>query len=358
MNIRYTAMMLSVGLITSANSCEPRLVSNAHFELWCGDTPCGWTVDDGEIQRVPTWHEQDFGARMVGPRVTLSQVSNKRVECFSVDAMAHVADDADLVFEVDFLADGTVEHRQPIGSDTWAPTVFKLKPPSWYDRVRFSVIKHGEGEVVLARLSVVGGGQCTADPIPLLDRPYGADCDDSAQCGAGVCSNDYRVAATDDGETCSACAADADCGAQVCGVVVDGGHAPHRACVDVRSKTFAQRCAGDAECADGVCCDGVCSECCGMAGCGVNQACGRRSFAELGKEADLDLFRVMPFQCAPGEGEAAAGARCMHDEDCASGGCGGSGELTQCLWDGRPCTAEEQCVFGCVALGTAGGTCR
>src|SRR5262245_3009110 len=43
------------------------------FDDWCGDHLCHWQVVEGSIQKVPTWHDRDYGVELVGPQVTLTQ---------------------------------------------------------------------------------------------------------------------------------------------------------------------------------------------------------------------------------------------------------------------------------------------
>jgi hypothetical protein len=48
------------------------LGSKSGLLAWCGEELCDWTVEEGSVERVPTWHEQEFGARLDGELTVLS----------------------------------------------------------------------------------------------------------------------------------------------------------------------------------------------------------------------------------------------------------------------------------------------
>ena len=130
------------------DSCGPDLLSDAGFDLWCGKTLCDWEIESGSVEKVPTWHEADAGASLVGADVAISQAnldaSSDTTGCITFSLLADADDGADLTLEMDFLADGTVEWSAPIPADDWEQVSFHVTPPDWWRGVRFRIRKSGD----------------------------------------------------------------------------------------------------------------------------------------------------------------------------------------------------------------------
>lgn len=54
----------------ATDSSTPRLTST--LLSWCDEELCDWTVEAGSVERVPTWHEREFGAELRGELTVLS----------------------------------------------------------------------------------------------------------------------------------------------------------------------------------------------------------------------------------------------------------------------------------------------
>jgi hypothetical protein len=158
------------------------------FDDWCGDHLCHWDLTEGSIQKVPTWHDRDYGVELVGPQVTLTQRPKiKSNPCLEFKVIADIDPAAAVYVELDFRADGTVEYREQLPSARWEPLTFLVSAPTWYDALALNIRKESDGHAVLARIELGLGGGCTGAPIPLNDRPTGASCETADQCASGAC---------------------------------------------------------------------------------------------------------------------------------------------------------------------------
>jgi len=366
--LRALAMVLALPLLM-AGECEAPLVKDSSFDLWCGDTLCAWQVDAGTVAKAPTWHQRDYGVELVGPDTTISQLlpyGSADVSCIHFDLLAKVDASASVTLALDFDDDGVTDATQALSTGAWTPVQYRWVTPTYFQSVRMSIRKSGDGQVILARIQASKATDCPgAPPVGALQRPPGATCESALQCAAGTCrARPLGAELIGDPATprqvCAACAADADCGAGLlCGLAFSPSFPePYPACVAPPAATLGARCLEAAECATGVCCQGVCSTCCADAGgpaCGPGETC-----AERPRDANGDPLRA-PFQCSPAGGRAAAQAPCLADDDCASGHCTGPAQLNVCAADGRWCATVADCPTPeqnpCIALGVAGGRC-
>jgi len=362
--------LIAVALIfLRGNGCERHLLENPGFDLWCGDSLCDWEVE-GEIARVPTWHQEDPGVALVGEDVTLHQLANLadgRAECFHFDLLIDKPDDAEVVLELDFQDDGIAEYSHPIPSYDWRPVDYKITAPTWYDSVRFILRKRGPGRAVLARILVTAGSSCIGDPLPLTDRPLGAECEADDECASDACIDRGHAHEHyfDLQSACGECRDHDDCaGEEVCGAEPGDAVGPRQACGAPGRHGLGERCVTDAECATGLCVANVCSTCRTDDDCDGGTTCAVRDWRPLGEAYQV---LALPHQCGPGDGLGASGDRCLFDDDCASGACQGTGELCLCAFEGwrcadRPCEpicfTEDECNDRQLTLGVADGTCR
>lgn len=363
---RLLVILLAL-LVLPGWDCGDPVVKNPGFDLWCGDALCAWTVEAGSVRRVPTWHRSDFGAELVGGEVVLSQLAHTSATCFVIELQAQRDPGVELGLELDFLGDGTTDHAIPVTSQDWVPVSFKLTAPSWYQNVRFVVRKRGSGRAVLAHVGVTVGNDCKSPPVPFLARPDGAGCAADGECRSGRCVanqpwwGELKPSAA---SACASCEEDADCGAKErCGLVPSLAFWKHRSCVAHASQALGAPCLADGECTSGICCQGVCSACCsdGRACPRAEESCARAPIAAFGMSFS---GAGLPHQCAPGQKLGAAGAACLRDEDCTSGGCLGQGEIGYCVggflsFRGR-CTTSADCGEGyaCEPVAVLGGVCR
>jgi hypothetical protein len=137
-------------------SCSERLNGNTGFDLWCGDSLCTWTVEAGDVQRVPTWHEKDLAADLIGSYVAISQpLSLDGRTCLEIDTLSATEANAQLSLEADFGDDGTVDWSGPISSaPDWASDSITIPTPSAAPSVRVRLTKTGDGRAQIAQLVV------------------------------------------------------------------------------------------------------------------------------------------------------------------------------------------------------------
>lgn len=341
------------------NGCEPVLQNNG-FDLWCGDTLCYWQVEKGSVDRVPTWHNGDYGVELEGGDTAISQlrdISASNIQCLRFDLVAKIEETADVTLELDFYGDGTVDVSKPIPASDWAKVSYLLPMPPSYEGILFRVHKRGSGRVVLAQIYAEESTDCTGAGPTLTSRPLGASCDDGGQCASASCE------LTQYGSTvasCGECQGDVDCDpGQACGIefasrVLDN----YRGCGAPGRHGLGERCFSGDECATGICAGNACSACRGGTTCASGATCARSD--RQGTDAELAAWWARPYQCGPDAGGALSGDPCLVDGDCASGSCDGAGDLDVCEIDGRPCAMDTDCPDGlaCRTIGTTGGTCQ
>jgi len=291
---RHTLVVLAVGLATVAIGCE-EVIDDPAFRLWCGDNLCSWHTDEGSIRRAPTWHENDYGVELLGAPTTLSQVATSVPDCIEFSMMADVDASAQVTLGIDFNNDGAVDHEEPIPAVRWREVKSLVRAPGVYSGIRFLIRKKGAGHAVVALVRAQSSTLCTTPPLELHDLPLGSTCAperNGADCRSGVC-----------------------CAAPV--------------------TFFGPR-------------GGVCSECCTGADCTDHRACERRQKLEVSSAV------ILPFQCNPGDGQRAAGAECLFNDDCVSGQCD-----TAKHWD-EPCQPDLPSAGGdgCVINFVRGGRCQ
>jgi hypothetical protein len=354
-------------IVLSGYNCND-VLKDPGFDLWCGDTLCAWDLEAGTLRRVPTWHRSDTGVELIGAEVAISQFSPRTssdLRCLRFELIADVEETASVTLELDFFADGVVDHQQVIPTSHWAELSYRINLPTLYQGILFRIRKRGSGRAVLAEIAALAESDCGDLPaIAAASRPSGAWClpgDPDTACTAGSCAGLPGWTSV-----CGACADSSECEAgEVCGL---SSTAPaflelHRACVPVASRGLGERCQGDAECGTGACVSGVCSSCGEQAECPAEQECRRRGYTPEGLP-----WPMSPFQCEPGAGMAAAGAVCLTGSDCQSGVCNGSAERRLCLSDSRACERDSDCpplesgssgdAGTCVTVGAVDGICE
>lgn len=409
-------LILACNFLAGGDCGEP-INKDPGFDLWCGDSLCAWSVDQGQIRRASTWHRSDHGVEMVGNPVVISQLSRESdADCFAFELIADADEGVGLTIQMDFNDDGSVEYDHPLASNDWRPVSYLITPPTWYSSVRFKIRKSGQGRAVVAQVRVESASGCTAEPLALTDRPLGVECRTDGECASDTCTSfpmwEMWLNREEERRRCSSCRDSGDCPQdQVCGVkpgddssiYLECGppsrHVVGERCVadeecesnatcckgfcarccggegcgegeacglgEERNEThilecgaegrkvLGERCVFGGECATGVCCEGACSQCCGQGGCPAGTACEKRALPML----------LPPWQCSPGQGKGQTGAVCLSDDDCASGFCEGPATLKVCDTDSGRCESDEECpaffdARSCLSLGVDGGVCR
>jgi hypothetical protein len=344
--------LLVVALAASqagASTCGGEITRDPGFDLWCGEALCAWKLERGEAVRAPTWHAGDAGVelRALGAIEQFTPVDDADGTCIRFDLIADVDETAQVELGVDIYGDGTVERTFPIARDPWRPQAFRFAVAPPFTGIRFELAQRGPGHAVIARMraQVIADG-CAG--LPVLDggpAPLGARCEVADDCASAQCVDDFFG----NGQ-CTGCSGAAPCtGGEVCGYAEPGP--PERRvpidCVDAGARVIGEQCLIDAECGSGICTSGVCST------CGPRRGCASCAQA----------YPNGPSLCSPGAGQAASGAPCASDSDCASGACTGP-PRRQCT-DGRRCASDASCPVGadlvpgpCSAVGVQGGSCR
>ena len=346
-------------LLPGYSSCDP-IIANNGFDLWCGEQLCTWQLEKGDIARVETWHERDYGVELVGDSVAISNLSDVSsadgVTCLRFELLADIDENASVTLQMDLYDDGTVDYERPIPASDWASLAYIVKLPTYYQGIRFRISKIGSGRVVLAQIAADSVSTCEDPALVIDDAPDGAFCADGDTCASAICAP--QVASFDIDAICGDCATDDDCTpGDVCGAQAPDGRPfldIYRACGSAARHALGERCVADGECTTGICNDKVCSTCRADTDCDGTQSCARRD------RADEMEFWWAPFQCAPAGGLGETGSECLIDSDCISDACTGDGDLSVCLLDGRICGDESDCPddLQCVSIGTAGGACQ
>lgn len=327
------------------------------FDLWCDGVPCGWTLEQGTVRRVPTWHERDYGVELLSDPTVLAQPLVQNVDdtvapptpdvpealpagCFELQVNHRSGSEAALSVTIDALDDGVPEVVFDLPSAEFELESYAFEIPSFFPSPVLRIDKRLSGRATVAVVDVVYADGC--GPVAeVKHRPNGAPCDGEGQCAGGSCNTDV----------CGSCAeGGGGCGSDVCGQAYDPdpAWAPYLACVAPGERVLGEACAVDAECGTGVCCEGRCSECCMGYACADGGSCDQR-----GVDAG---FGLGPFMCATGP--RAAGEPCLQGEDCQSGACAGA-TLRACSTDGRTCDTFDDCRSGtCGRVGVRDGLCE
>lgn len=174
-------LVFSLGSVGATDSCGSDILADPSFDLWCEDeagqqTLCTWVLEEGRIEPVPTWHEAEEGANLIGERVSISQLvelSSDELNClfFTLNAEVSDADDrASLALVLDFNDDGLVEVDQVLVADDYRAVQLFLTPPVEFESVRVRVRKTGAGPAILAAIRAQSefSEACHEEPIELI----------------------------------------------------------------------------------------------------------------------------------------------------------------------------------------------
>ncbi len=312
-------------------------LKNKDFNEWCGENLCLWETNEGKIEKVTTWHRQDFGAAFAeDPTIISQRVENGNNKCFLFTVTADVDDNAELFFEIDYNDDDLLnpEFSQIIEAPDWNQVKVDIAVPDWCEKFRVIFRKTGKGRAVAASVIDSRYENC---PITVTDneRPSGMICVEDDQCRGGICEPFNNLSEDILFYSCGECTVDGDCGnGSVCGLeFLPDKDLMYQACGKQGRHLLGERCFLDDECKSGICCAGQCSTCCNNDDCPSNVLCE-------------ELTEITPHRCGPNAGGAAAGESCLADADCKSDKCESVSDtktLRVCTSDGRRCTADADC---------------
>src|SRR5262245_4478984 len=106
---------LGLGALVLLACEDTNLINNPSFDLWCGGSLCGWQLDAGQIARVATWHEKDYGLSFEQTPTQISQLSlADPVRCLRFELIADVEPEAQLALLLDFNDDGVIDSEQRV----------------------------------------------------------------------------------------------------------------------------------------------------------------------------------------------------------------------------------------------------
>jgi hypothetical protein len=374
----------AVALLFSAGwTCGPSITKNPGFDLWCGNTLCAWTVDQGEIARVATWHRSDYGVELRGNPVVMSQLVEKNAQsgmCHKFIVQAQRDPDADLSLQMDFFDDGKTDFSRSLNGANWARYEYYVIAPVSMADVRVRITKTGTGNAILSLIRLEGGtaDECTGPLVEIKDRSLNAPCENDAQCTSGRCTGIVHAVfdfGTDDGSDiaklfgaseslCTTC--DEDGGTclptEVCGMTYAEAGKWSLGCVEPGQQQLGDRCFQDSECKSGTCCGEVCSECCHKSEhfvqCANLENCVQPTLQSAAPTEEYDVV-LLPWQCDPGKDSRPAAESCFTDGDCASGKCESSAALQTCTNYGNRCTDDTNCHESeCYTVGKLEGVCQ
>jgi hypothetical protein len=149
------AWLLLLGGCGDVEASDP-LSAQMALLSWCGEELCGWTVEEGTVSRVPTWHEREFGARLGGETTVLSSEwtppdTNARCLFFELTAQRLMPPELEVVIEVDDQPALPTWYVLPTDYEIRYHAVELTEPP---ESLRIRVTKHG-GDAVMAYFTLV-----------------------------------------------------------------------------------------------------------------------------------------------------------------------------------------------------------
>ena len=187
----YLSLAVNLGGAGCVMSKDSAGLANDDFRLWCGDRACAWSVDEGEVERVPTWHRSVYGIGLVSDPSQISQVVEmENVQCLLLSILADVDDKAILYWKVDFDNDGfdDRDHGVEVDARDWKTAYREAGVPAGCTEARIIIRKTGRGRAVVAKAEISGDAYCAANPEPgstasATDSETMADCEpDGGQC--------------------------------------------------------------------------------------------------------------------------------------------------------------------------------
>jgi hypothetical protein len=171
------ASLAVIGCAADGSSADANL-ENEEFRLWCGESACAWEVDQGEVEKTPTWHRKVFGIALKIDPTRISQVAKmENVHCILLSLLADIDVDATLFWEIDFDNDNidAPEYSVEVDVASWKTEHREAAVPKGCTEARIILRKTGRGSAVMAKADISGNIYCAASPNSV--GPEGADTD-------------------------------------------------------------------------------------------------------------------------------------------------------------------------------------
>lgn len=163
MNRLTRLFLLPAILVTMGSYCETDIIDDPGFQFWCGERPCEWDIEEGEVRQVPSWHEHDYAIEFVGAPVVLSQQSDRAsYSCVRIELIADVEPRAMLFVEIDFDDDGAVDWSSPVDRQGFQSMHWDVRYPGSTRDWRFILRKAAEGRAIVSQLRA--SSECDREP--------------------------------------------------------------------------------------------------------------------------------------------------------------------------------------------------
>jgi hypothetical protein len=366
-------ILLTSAILLSACAADLQFEQMDTIDPTCAETLCGWEVKAGNVSPSGSWHEHQRAVQLDGmPALITKRLDYVRnVQCFSMGVLADVDEDAQLVLQLDFNDDGTVDTSTPVPAVRWRHVELGIRPPPEFRAVRLNLLKQGPGTVRIAQLVLDSNiDDCKlAKPTTLAD---GSLCSNDYTCSSGRCLLGHCASCPEggcnEGDACRSSdeCRDGACAAGVC-----------RACAKNGSCPTGQGCSIHGQCASGNCVfgeqpslvkypgnDGICGDCdedadCGGGFCFLGHCSACRSDGDCtdGKVCRwVDTFDIGTRACmAKLTSVVPRGGLCEGAADCGSGlGCAAAaGHAPRC---GVACLSDHNCASNTEVCATPGFT--
>ena len=163
---KFAQRTIALFLILGAPGCESVAmdgIDNASFDIWCGDNPCAWKVEEGRVEPSPTWHRKAMGIRFADDPTRISQVIQvNQLSCVLLAVQGDTSGDAVLHLQVDTCNDGldAADPNIELPDGDWK-TIFReasLTPSC--NEARIILEKTGTGDAVLASADLTADYFC------------------------------------------------------------------------------------------------------------------------------------------------------------------------------------------------------
>jgi hypothetical protein len=270
-------LLVVLAVFCMAPGCNGDVLNDSTFRLWCGDSLCDWKLEQGHVQRAPTWHNDDYGVELVDAPTVISQHSSEGSGCMEFSAVADVADTAQVKIQVDFDMDGVADFEAPIAETHWKETKTLIHALPWVHDLVFTIRKEGGGRSVLAEIRLQNVNTCIGQPIP-VKAPIGSNCGNGGDsdceggvCCLGICSTCCSVAQVE--HACPAGRACASTSSELNPIPL-GGVFPDMCDPGAGRGVSGDPCVADADCASHACAGVKRTNSAACADGGTGAACG------------------------------------------------------------------------------------
>jgi hypothetical protein len=174
------------------DDCDGDIVQDPTFRDWCGASLCSWKTDFGQIARVPTWIQEDFGVSFLDNGTTGTEISQVTEEnqatCILFTSVGNIDPTAEMTVSVDFNNDGSIDYIGALGSAKWETVQTEITAPPRYQGITFYVKKSGTGTAILAEMAIQSRTGCTAPAPKIGNLRFGETCSSTSECQSGfVC---------------------------------------------------------------------------------------------------------------------------------------------------------------------------